>query len=207
MDFHSYELGWGIPGIPRSGALQRELRALQGTSGVLWVRHSRDTLSLGAAGYSALGCCRQVLERKFYGSVVLGLGSTSFGALPGYSAVWHCTDTALGHCCNVCGWVGNAGILWCRALSGCSAFKRRRDLHGQVLQEYPVVRHGGALPEDSAIGHCWDTLRLGTPGILGSWERGTPYNPPGFGSTAVDKGQMFRVYVNLGERMDPRPKT
>ena len=46
--------------------------------------------------------------------------------------------------------------------SGCSANKRCRDLHGQVLQEYSVVRHGG---------HCQKTLLLGTAGILCVWAR------------------------------------
>ena len=85
-----------------------------GPAGHLW-----STLGQAQPGYSKLRRCKDILRLGAAGKSwkgnsglgSLGLGSASFGALPGYSAVGHCTYTVLGHCCDVCGWVDNAGIL------------------------------------------------------------------------------------------------
>ena len=90
-------------------------------------------------------------------------------ALQGYVVVGHCRDTW---------WLGTAGILGGWALQGCSADRRCcRDalrlvtagiLCGWALQGYLVVGHcRDTLRLGTSVKHCRDTHWLGTAGILG----------------------------------------
>ena len=72
----------GTLGIAGNWALQREMRAMKGTSGVFWVGHSRATLRLNTAG---ILCGGALQEGRLWGWALLG-----------HSAVGQCLDILRG---------------------------------------------------------------------------------------------------------------
>ena len=172
--------------------------ALQGYSAV---GHCWHTLRLGTARiltYFVKGRYREIQRVSVVG-VLQGYSAVRCGmrggwALLGYSKMEHCKDffCAAGIFCN---WALR-DTLRC-VCSDTLQFGTAENLSRSLALAQQGYFQGRALLGYSAVGHCWDTLRLGSPGIIGGFAAVRPFTE---GEENIHLSKIYHLHFENGEQ-------